>query len=149
MKKFRKTIKSHAAYWLSLLILVLVCNQGATLHVHSLEHHHSHGITHGADLIDAVLPDHDHKDVALAHLSMDESHADHHQQVLSETDVSPDSVLSKLFGKLLLAALLLVLLFTALLSKAHLGYCANASVSLFWRPHLVPPLRAPPVHSAF
>jgi len=139
MQIIRKINKRVLFAWVILYLLLMLCAQSVTLHVHSFEHdpiqsHHS---------IDD-FSDHSHKGVA--HLSADSSHEAHHNGDTSESSACPDcltnqfSVNVKVLALLTLAFLLLLPL---LCINTFLRVYVDASIA--WRFYILPPLRAPPL----
>ena len=119
------------------------------MHLHQLGHAHEHSQVHiHEDNIDPVLSDDsvNHTHVSNAHLSSDDSHDSHHDQVMSESDVSPNGVVSKENPKAPLLALILVLiLLLQIPSKSRQARFVTGKQRRCWRPHFTPPSRAPPV----
>ena len=136
----RKTKKSTRCLWVVLLSLALLCNQGVKLHVHSLGHdHHNHHDHQGQLLVG------DHTHVSIAHLSLDNSHSDYHNQVIYESDACPDCLMTK-FYKAPLTALLIVLFILLLIGvyRHTLKRLCDGNALFLYRFHFAPPLRAPP-----
>ena len=139
MNSVRKTNKRILFAWTILLSLLILFAQGVTLHVHSFDHdplqnHHSIG-----DL-------NDHSHLSEAHLSVDFSHNDHHDQVTSEIDATPDCIFKQLSANVAVIALLamvLMLLLPALCRNTFLRHSRDAGLPR--RYLLFPPLRAPPL----
>ena len=144
LQYLRKTSKSTLHLWVVLLALALLCAQGVKLHVHALDHdHHQHDHhTHKNELLAS-----DHSHVSIAHLSLDNSHSDHHDKVIYESDACPDCLLTKVSSKLPLAALLAVLFTLLLMGVCRLAFVQRRDIFVFFsrRCHFTPPLRAPPV----
>jgi len=126
--------------WVLLLSVALLCAQGVTLHVHSLGHDHQHA--HTASGIPAGL-----SSLSAPHLSSDLSHAGYHNEIDSERDASPDVLLKKVFGSMLMLALLalvLALLFPGFYQQSFHRH-RDRGVVFSWRYLFSPPLRAPPL----
>jgi len=142
MNYFRQINKWTLLLWSSLL-LVWLCVQGTTLHVHLLDHSHSghHDHSHAA----GETSDHTH--VAKLHFSHDASHHEHHENVISEVEISPEGVSKNLSAKLLTFALF-AFIFTTLFFASR-----RTIVQRHWETSLLdlgryivsPPLRAPPL----
>ena len=139
MNFFRKIDQRILFAWAILLSLLILCAQGVKLHVHSFDHdpHQNH---HSIDNLN------DHSHLSEAHLSIDISHEDHHDEVTSEIDACPDCILKQASGNVLVLALLVMALtlFLPGLSR-YIFHRHHGVVSIPWRHHLFPPLRAPPL----
>lgn len=119
--------------------MLILSAQGVTLHVHGFDHdpHQSH---HSIDNLN------DHSHLEEAHFSFDSSHQDHHDEVASEIDACPDCILKQASGTVLTVALLTIVLFLLSLGLSRNRFLPfRSKVSLPWRFHLFPPLRAPPL----
>ncbi|NOX43621.1 MAG: hypothetical protein GXP19_07805 [Gammaproteobacteria bacterium] len=133
--------------WTLLLSMVLLCAQGVKLHVHSLDHDYDQ--THSHIAAEAAAK---HSHLSEAHLSTDISHGDHHDEMVSEVDVSPYGLLKKgLLKKVSTSALTLALLATVVILLfagfyQQIYHRRRAKDFIFrWRYLLFPPLRAPPL----
>lgn len=142
MESFRKTKKSTLYLWVILLSVALLGSQGLKLHVHDIGHdqhdHHSH-----SDQI--AVAEHNH--VSIAHLSLDDSHGDHHDKVIYESDACPDCLQTKISNDIPLTALISLLYFLLLFGINRHTYIRQQGDDNFkarWR-HFTPLLRAPPV----
>lgn len=134
---FRQTKKRTLFLWTLFLSMTLLCAQGVKLHVHSLDHNHGHIAAEAAA---------EHSHLSEAHLSTDVSHGDHHDEVVSELDVSSYGLLKKASSNALTLALL-VTLFALLLpafNQQPFHHRRDRDAILPWQYHLSPPLRAPP-----
>ena len=142
MNYFRRTNKWTLLLWSSLL-LVWLCVQGTTLHVHLLDHSHSDFHDHSH----ADGEDDNHVHVTKFHLSHDASHHDHHDHVVSEIEISPEGVSKNLSAKFLVIALFALLLTTIFFNQRHIIVSRNRENALldFGRYAISPPLRAPPL----
>lgn len=127
--------------WVLLLSVALLCVQGTKLHVHSFGHDHEqrHSIT------PEVATEHLHH--SGIHLTTDVSHADHHDEVVSEQDVNPQALLKKIssYGPMLA---IFVIAFTFLVHSFNvitLHYRRDNDLIITRRYILSPPLRAPPL----
>lgn len=143
MKHLRNTKKSILCFWVVLLSFTLLCAQGVKLHVHPLSHnHHSHH-DHQSPLL---VGDHSH--ISIAHLSLDNSHSNQHDQVIYESDACPDCLLTKISNKVPLTALLAVLFVLLLFGVYRHTYVHRRDVIVLFSRwcHFTPPLRAPPVN---
>ena len=143
MYLFRKISKNPKSLWIwALLISVaLLCNQSVKLHIHDLDHAHDQHLNHDSGL---GMEEHSHS--ANAHLVIDNSHSDHHADIVAEIDTSPSAVLAKISNTLLtLAFLVSILAFLLPRFYVHKIYrrAINDTVTL-WRYHFSPPLRGPP-----
>ncbi|MEN8180010.1 MAG: hypothetical protein ABFS39_15520 [Pseudomonadota bacterium] len=138
---FRQTTKRTSFLWALLLSVALLCAQGVKLHVHSIDHDHDQ--RHGHMTTEAA----EHSHLSEAHLSSDVSHGDHHDEVVSELDASPDGLLKKVSSNVFMLALL-----ATVFSLLLLGFYQHAfhrrsdnDAILPWRYLLSPPSRAPPL----
>ncbi|WP_455218554.1 hypothetical protein [Kaarinaea lacus] len=153
MELFRKTNKSILLYWVIFLSITLICAQGVTLHVHTVDHDHFHGHSqhhsqqHKHDSLPDQLITAEHTHISIAHLSVDSSHSSHHDRVIFESDACPDCLLTKISSKVPLAALLSVLFILLLFGIYRRTYerRRDDNILYLFRPHFTPPLRAPPV----
>ncbi len=126
--------------WVLVLSVTLLCAQGVTLHVHSLGHDQQH--THTSS---EAVPGHSH--LSEVHLSTDVSHAEYHNEVASELDMSPDVLPKKVSSSVLVLALLipiLALFLSGVYQRLFRRYY-DRSVVFPWRYLFSPPLRAPPI----
>lgn len=138
---FRKNNKSKKVLWLwtILLSIVLLFGQSANLHVHDVDH--SHNQHQGYNL---AAGHGEHLNVSGAHLSIDNSHADHHVSNAVEIDTSPMALLNDSSGTVLVLALLITLLVFFFPSYNQLS--PHRHFASFSRRYLLsPPLRAPPL----
>ena len=130
-----------------MLSIAIVCAQGVKLHVHSLDHDHSHhpGSADAQSLADAA-PAVEHTHLSIAHLSTDVSHSDHHDELLSESDACPDCLLTKIINKVPFFALFAVLFMLALFGLYRTSFNRRSDEDIYhsWQCHFTPPLRAPP-----
>jgi len=142
MEYFRRINKRTLLLWSLLLSLSLLCAQGAGLHVHSVDHGHdelqSH--IHGADEAD------DHTHMSKAHFTHDTSHNDHHDDVVSEIDVSPEGLLKNASNNIFSIALFtFFFILVMFVSSRQLIYCRREGKLILDKYYLLsPPLRAPP-----
>lgn len=141
MKYLRKTKKSTLSLWALLLSLALLCAQGVKLHVHSLSHEHHNHHDHQGQLSEG-----DHTHISIAHLSLDNSHSDYHDQVIYESDACPDCLLTKISTKVPLTALVSVLFILLLIGVYRLAYERRRDNNFLFSCwfYFTPPLRAPP-----
>ena len=141
MESFRKTKKSTLYLWVILLSVALLSSQSVKLHVHNVGHdHHTH---HHPDALE--LDDHQH--VSIAHLSLDDSHSDHHDQLFYESNACPDCLLTKISNNvhsLAVLALLFTLLLFGLCRHVYFSRRDSQPTDRRW-PHFTPLLRAPPL----
>ena len=141
---FRQIKKPTLYLWTLLLSVALLCAQGVRLHVHSSGQEHEHDLQHSHIAIEVIAK---HSHLSEIHLSTDTSHIDHHDEVLSEIDTSPDGFLKKVSSNILTLALL-VTLFTLLLvgfNQQILLRYQDKDAIFTWRYLFSPPLRAPPL----
>ncbi len=139
---FRQTKKRTLFLWALFLSIALLCAQDVKLHVHNLDHNHGQQQSHIATKAAA-----EHSHLSEAHLSIDVSHGDHHDEVLSELDVSSYGLLKKVSNSVLTLALL-VTVFALLLAAFYrqtFHRRRDKDAILPWQYHLSPPLRAPPL----
>ena len=140
MRIFQKISKSALAIWVISFSVALLSAQNLKLHTHNLDHDHVQGHEHIS-----IEETHDHLHLADAHFSIDISHADHHDEVVSEVKVSPDGLMKNDFSKVLTLALLAVLLVLLLPSLFQSIFYRWHNEFIFTRRYQhSPPLRAPP-----
>ena len=128
--------------WTILLSIVLLFGQSVKLHVHSLDH------AQDQHQIYNLAAEHgEHSNLAGAHLSIDNSHSDHHAENAVEIDTSPNALLKDLSSKVLALALLITLLLLFLPGfNQLLLHRLHSNNAIFPRRYLLsPPLRAPPL----
>lgn len=139
MGSLRKTKKSTLYLWVILLSVALLGSQGLKMHVHDIGHdHHNH-----SDQITVV----EHNHMSIAHLSLDDSHGDHHDKVIYETDACPHCLLTKIFNNIPLTALISLLFISLLFGISRQTYFRHVDehyIQTRW-PHFTPLLRAPPL----
>ncbi len=139
-----KQSKRIVLLWCFLLSLSLLCVQGAKLHVHDLDHRHHHGQIHAIDGAG------DHAHLSKAHFAHDTSHGDHHNDVISEVDISPDGVLkntNKNANNSPFTLALFIFFFTLAIfvaSRRLIQRCREGKLTFHQYYVLSPPLRAPP-----
>ena len=141
MKFFRHANQQKVWVW-GILLSLLVMGQGVTLHVHDLDHSHSHH----QQVIDEA-EHHDHHHINNLHFAIDGSHADHHDESVTEIDITPNGIVKLVISQMLIAfALIFFLLIlpirSNILGRLHVGNEASFVRSLCYL--LSPPLRAPP-----
>lgn len=137
----RQTKKRTPVLWLLLLSVALLCAQGVKLHVHSIDHDHDQRHSHIA--AEAVA---EHSHLSEAHFAGDVSHSDHHDELVSELDASPDGLLKNVFSNVVILALfatVLVLIIAFYQQTFH--RFRNKDTFLTWRYLFSPPPRAPPL----
>lgn len=130
--------------WTLLLSMAMLCAQGVKLHVHDLDHHHQQNQQHSHTVAEV---DAEHSHFSIAHLSTDTSHIDHHDELVSELDVSPDSLLQKISNSVLplvLFSFVIILFFAVFFRPIAYLYQGNTASSP-WRYLFSPPQRAPPL----
>ena len=138
MQKFREMNKAKLFAWIVLLSMGLLCAQRARDSALNLEQSAVAEDVNGCQVrLEAVLEK----------LSADISHSDHHDEVVSETDASPNALLKNISSQVLTLALLvtaLLLLFPRFYQ--YLSYRRrNDDIWLPRRYQYSPPLRAPPL----
>ena len=143
MNYFRSLNSSTVFVWIALLSVALLVTQNLQFHIHDLDHHPGQFDHHASTI--APLVEHEHTD--LMHLSIDSSHADHHDSVIVETDAGLDRIFQQLSSKawsidLLFICLVLLILFRQIFLRSPIRHACG--VSPRQRFHLIPPLRAPP-----
>jgi hypothetical protein len=96
---------------------------------------------------DLIIGHGEHSTVARAHLSIDNSHSDHHVENVLEIDISPNALLKVLSVKVSALALLstLILLFLSGFYPFSFRRVHSNNVIFSRRYLLSPPLRAPPL----
>lgn len=144
MEFFRRINKRTLLLWSLLLGLSLLCAQGVGLHVHNVDHGHDEHQSH----VHATDEADDHAHMSKAHFTHDTSHNDHHDDVASEIDVSPDGFLKNSSNNILAIALIAFFFILVLfVSSRQLVHCCRESKLILHRYYLLsPPLRAPPQH---
>ena len=144
MRFFRQTRIRYLLPWALLLSMAIVCAQGVKLHIHDISHDHEKKQQH-SHISTKIEVEHSH--LSIAHLSTDVSHVDHHDEVVSELDINPDSLVKKISSSALLLALfsIAVTLFFAIFLELILYPCRGVNTFLPGRHLLSPPLRAPPL----
>ena len=149
MDFFRQTNKRILLLWSVLLALMLLCAQGVKLHAHDLghgdEHHSSDGHIH------AIEATGDHGYLSKVHFAHDTSHSEHHDDVVSEIDISPDGLLkntnNSVFAIMLFA--LFFILMVLISSRQLIQRCRESQLILRSCQIFSPPLRAPPQYYSF
>lgn len=138
---FKRMQKRTLFLWIILLSITLLCAQSVKLHVHSFGHDHEqqHSIA------PEVMTEHLHQNGI--HLTTDISHADHHDEVISEQGLNSQALLKKIasYGPMLA---IFIIVFTFLLHNFNvitLRRRRDKDVITVRRYILSPPLRAPPV----
>ncbi|NOZ55028.1 MAG: hypothetical protein GXP08_18130 [Gammaproteobacteria bacterium] len=144
MMHFRKTKKQTLRLWALLLSTVMLCTQGVTLHVHSVDHDENIQHSHSHVGIEASVV---HLHQSEAHLSIDLSHGDHHHEAVSELDSNSFGLLKKDSGNALTLAVLAAVftLFLAVSYRQIFNRSRDKHTVLLWRYLFSPPLRAPPL----
>ena len=143
MNSFRPHNSSTVFIWIALLSVALLVTQNLKFHVHTMDHDPVQSDHHASTI--ATPAEHEHTD--LMHLSIDASHADHHDSVIVETDANLDRIFQQLTSKaspidLLALCLVLFILFRQIFQRSTIRHAC--SVLPRQRFHLIPPLRAPP-----
>lgn len=141
MLNLRKLNKSVLFAWVILLCLALLCAQEVKLHTHNLGHDHVQEHSHIS--VDTST---EHSHLTPAHLSIDSSHADHHDKLVSETDITPDTVLKNISSKTIMLAIFFFILSLLLPGYYRLSFWRRKNDTVFSKPYkLLPLLRAPPL----
>ena len=138
MTSYRPQIDRLAPMWVVILSLMLLWSQGVRLHVHSYAHEHERlsasdrhcALDHGSEV----------------HLAIAAQDAEHHADVMSELDISPEGIPAHAGVQLFVWGLLTILiLFEPLIRKGLVIPRHTIHWRLPWRFHVLsPPLRAPP-----
>jgi hypothetical protein len=130
--------------WIVMISIMLLCAQNLQFHVHSLAHHEP--LQQHDSLIE--MSNGEHGQVAMKHLSIDSSHADHHDQSVVEMDASPEAIIKQLSMNGALAVLF-ALIFTLIILGFYALYVPRTRSLTNFVPlrrfHLFPLLRAPPL----
>jgi len=127
-----------------MISIMLLCAQNLKFHVHSLDHH---GPLQQHDS-QIEMNNGEHGQIAMMHLSIDSSHADHHDLLVVEMDASPETIFkqSSMNG---LSVALFALIFTLLILGIYALYVPRTRGLTNFVPirrfHLFPLLRAPPL----
>jgi len=136
---FRQIKTCTVSLWALLLSVALLCAQSVTLHVHGSGHDHQHAHTASGLPVERAT-------LSMPHLSSDLSHAEYHNEMVSERDASPDALQKKVSGSMLTLALLimvLAVLFPGFTQRSFHRH-RDRGVVFSWRYLFSPPLRAPP-----
>jgi len=145
MNFFRLAQRPIAVYWIALLAITLVCGQSLSFHVHDVDHAPLH--EHGVEPLLAAVDHTQHEHVAGRHLSIDISHAEHHDGMAYEIAAPQhsgmlQSSLNPPAPDLLLLFMLLSVLSACFMYRQRLrGASAPPSRRQFY---FTPLLRAPP-----
>ena len=137
----RNNTKSH--FLIGLLSITLLFTQNLQFHVHSMDHNPVQDFGDESLTIDL-----EHDQTAIKHLSIDTSHADHHDRLIHEMDASPDALV-----KLLLTNAPTIYLIALLFTLFYLGILVLRIIRIRHiddfvprrRSYFIPPLRAPPL----
>ena len=143
MNYFRSLNSSTVIVWVALLSVAFLVTQNLQFHVHDLDHDPARSDHHASTIAQSV----EHEHTNLMHLSIDSSHADHHDSVIIETGVSLERIPPQSSSKassfdLLVRCLVLLVLFSRLYRRATISHACDVLPRK--RFHLIPPLRAPP-----
>lgn len=142
MNHFRQMKKSTLLIWTLLLALAILCAQGVKLHVHNFGHDHEQQFS---SISPEVVTEHSH--LSDIHLTTDISHADHHDEVISEQNASPQALLKQIssYGSMLAIFVItfILILYSAYVVTVHRRFDINIAIAR--RYILSPPLRAPPL----
>jgi len=140
----RKNNKNNKILWAWTVVLsiVLLFGNSIKLHIHDLSHSHDQQKSHNL-----VIGHGEHLALAQAHLSIDNSHSDHHMENALEIDISPNALLKDLSGKVSALALLstLIILFLSGFYPFSFHLLHRNNIIVPRRYLLSPPLRAPPL----
>lgn len=127
----------------ALLSVALLSTQHLQFHVHSTDHGPAR------DFDDTFLTnDLEHSHAVTRHLSIDTSHADHHDVLIHEVDASPDGLVkmsSIVTPSKSLIALLFVIIFPGLFILLSNRIRHKDELAPLRRCYFTPPLRAPPL----
>ena len=127
--------------WAFMITIALLCNQSVKLHIHDLDHAHDQLLTH-----DSAEGIEEHSHSTNAHLVFDNSHSEHHADIVAEIDTSLNAVLEKI-STIVLTLAFLASIFAFLLTRFYEHKIYRRTINdtvILWRYHLSPPLRAPP-----
>jgi len=142
MNHFRQMKKSTLLIWIVLLAIAIFCAQGMKLHVHSFGHDHKQQLS---SISPEVVTEHSH--LSDIHLTTDLSHAEHHDEVVSEQNASPQALLKQISNDGSMLAIFVIafilILYGAYVITWYRRFDINIAISL--RYILSPPLRAPPL----
>ena len=123
---------------------MMLCVQNLQFHVHSLDHPEPLQ-QHDSQI---EMNNGEHGQIAMKHLSIDSSHADHHDLLVVEMDASPETIFkqSSMNG---LSVALFALIFTLIILGFYALYVPRTRSLTNFEPirrfHLFPLLRAPPL----
>lgn len=127
-----------------MISIMLLCVQNLQFHIHSLDYH---GPLQQHDS-QIEMTNGEHGQIAIRHLSIDSSHADHHDLLVIEMDAGPDTIFrqSSINGS---SVVLFVLIFMLLVLMIYALYVPRTRSLTNFAPnrrfHLFPLLRAPPL----
>jgi hypothetical protein len=142
MNHFRQMKKPILLISTILLAIAILCAQGVKLHVHNFGHDHQQQFS---SISSEVVTEHSH--ISDIHLTTDASHADHHNEVISEQNASPQALLKQISNDGPMLAVFVIafifLLYSAYVITLHRRFDINIAIAR--RYILSPPLRAPPL----
>ena len=123
------------------LSVALLCPPEMKLHIHNFKHNH---VSQHENILSEGFIEHSH--VSKAHLSVDNTHLDQHNAVMSEVDISPDGLLKKMSGDVFTLFLLVSVLVLLLLSSYQYIFQFRRNDKPYFSSRFLksPPLRAPP-----
>jgi hypothetical protein len=126
--------------WVLLLSIALLCAQGVKLHVHNFGHDHEQRHSIPPELAT------EHLHQAGIHLTTDMSHADHHDEEVSEQGINLQALLKKISNYAPMLAMFVIALtfFLHSFKVLILHTRRDRDVTITRRYILSPPLRAPP-----
>lgn len=144
MESIRRINRQTLLVWCLLLSLLLLCAQGVTMHIHIVDHAHDKYLDHSHFIGETS----DHSHISKAHLSNDTFHNDHHNEAVTEIDVTPEGVLKNLSNNIIALALFALLLILVLpITSRQVRHRIHKNPSTLYHYYLIsPPLRAPPQH---
>lgn len=144
MTYLQRLRKLNSTLWVLLLSVALACVQSVKLHVHTIDHENHQQQNSISTQVDSAAQ---HSHLSDAHLATNTSHGDHHDEFISELDVSPDGFLKKLSSNIFILALIatIVMLLLQAIGSQLCRRRDNNHATVTSRYLLSPPLRAPPL----
>lgn len=140
MIHFQHMKKRSLFLWVLLLSIALLCAQGVNLHLHGFGHEQGHSVAPEFTV--------EHSYQSGIHLTTDTSHSDHHDEVISELDASPQALLKKISSNGSMQTIFIIT-FTFLFHRFYVltfhRRRYDDDLIIAWRYILSPPLRAPPL----
>ena len=147
MNYFRQMNKQSLLNWIMLLSFSLLCAQGIGLHVHSMDHETDSHMAETAHIENISHIPHQDAQVSKPHLSLDASHLEHHGDISSAIDISPDGLFKNTQSNLIaidfIAFVFILMILTPVLLIMRRTQKSPLKLHNFYV--LSPPLRAPPL----